>query len=306
MNFNAAQSLPSAVLAGGTLGGTAAVTVTGAVDVTSTSFLFGSGVLTTQGVTSVSMAAGGGFLGISGGRSWVNEGTLTIGSDERILFGYTSGGLNTLTNAAGGTIVLASSNATPLDFYTGVASITNLGTLNQSAAGSHGISGSIAFNNGGTVNVNAGTLVIGGGGTDYRCVRDRRRRWAELLRWNAELRRRHGYHGPGSLTVSGGTVNASVPLTLAGATGVVISAGSLNFNAAQSLPSLVLAGGTLGGTAAVTVTGAVDVTSTSFLFGSGVLTTQGVTSVSMAAGGGFLGISGGKSWVNEGTLTIAQ
>ena len=75
--------------------------------------------------------------------------------------------------------------------------------------------------------------------------------------------------------------------------GVVIGGGSLNFNAAQSLPSLVLAGGTLGGTAAVTVTGEFDVTATSFLFGSGVLTTRGATLVSMAAGGGFLSLSGG-------------
>ena len=136
------------------------MTVTGEVDVTSTSFLFGSGVLTTQGVTLVSMVAGGGFLALSGGRSWVNEGTLTIASDERLYFGYASGGLNTLTNAVGGTIVLASSNATPLDLYTGSGSITNLGTLNQTVAGSHAISPSIAFDTSGTINVDAGTLVL--------------------------------------------------------------------------------------------------------------------------------------------------
>jgi hypothetical protein len=44
LSFNtaAAVSLPSLVLAWGTLGGTAAVTVTGQFDVTSTSFLTGS------------------------------------------------------------------------------------------------------------------------------------------------------------------------------------------------------------------------------------------------------------------------
>ena len=62
--------------------------------------------------------------------------------------------------------MLASSNPTPLDLYTGSASITNVGTLNQTVAGSHGIHGNIAFNNGGAVNVSAGTLVVGGGGTD--------------------------------------------------------------------------------------------------------------------------------------------
>ena len=80
---------------------------------------------------------------------------------------------NTLTNAVGGTIELASSNATPLDFYTGSASITNLGTLNLSVAGSHAIN--IAFSNGGIVHVNTGTLAIGGDGTDTGATRLPRR-----------------------------------------------------------------------------------------------------------------------------------
>ena len=75
--------------------------------------------------------------------------------------------------------------------------------------------------------------------------------------------------GAGSLTVSGATVNANVPLSLASNTGLVISSGTVNFNSATpvSLPSLVLAGGTLAGTGAVTVTGEFDVTSTSLLTG---------------------------------------
>ena len=236
----------------------------------------------------------------------MNKGTLTIASDERIYFGYFTGGFNTLTNAAGGTIELASSNATPLDFYTGSASITNLGTLNLSVAGSHAISGNITFNNGGTVNVNTGSLAIGSGGTDTGVYAIAAGGSLNFVGGTRSFDAGTDITGAGSLTVSGATVNANVPLTLAGTTGVVISGGSLNFNAAQSLPSLVLAGGTLGGTAAVTVTGEFDVTATSFLFGSGVLTTRGATLVSMAAGGGFLALSGGRSWVNEGTLTIAS
>ena len=217
LNVNTAEavSLPSVLLAGGTLGGTAAVTVTGGLDVTATSFLSGTGVLTTLGATSVSMAAGGGILGVMGGKSWVNKGTLTIGSDERLLFGYFTGGFNSLTNAAGGTIELASSNATPLDFYTGSGSITNLGTLNQSAAGSHGISGSLAFNNGGAVNVDTGTLVIGGGGTDTDVYAVDAGAALNFSGGTRNFDAGSDISGPGQLIVSGATVNASVPLSLA-------------------------------------------------------------------------------------------
>src|SRR5207248_8106532 len=112
-------------------------------------------------------AVAGGFLALINGTSWTNAGTLSIGGDERLEFGFSSGGANSLTNALRATPTRRSSDLTPFDFFTGTASVTNLGTLTLSAAGSHTISGSIAFNNGGTVNVNAGTtLVVGGGGTD--------------------------------------------------------------------------------------------------------------------------------------------
>src|SRR5207237_10560801 len=121
---------PRVVRAGVVCGGTAAVTVAGRFNVTvNGSMLSGTGSFTTQGATTINTPAGSGFLALNAGKSWVNQGTLTIGGDERILFGYSNGGTNSLTNAAGGSIVLASAYSAPLDFYTGSASVSNLGTL---------------------------------------------------------------------------------------------------------------------------------------------------------------------------------
>ena len=182
-----------------------------------------------------------------GGRSWVNKGTLTIASDERIFFGYFTGGTNTLTNAVGATIELASTYSTPLDFYTGSASITDLGTLNQSVTGSHAISGSIAFNNGGTVNVNAGTLAIGGGGTDtgvYAVAAGAELNFAGGTR---DLVSGSDVSGAGSVIVSGGTVNANGSFSIAGSgASLSVSGGTLNVNggaASGQLVSTTLTGG---------------------------------------------------------------
>ncbi len=74
----------------------------------------------------------------------MNEGELTIGGDDYLYFGYTSGGTNTLTNAAGGTLNLSSTNATPLNRYTGTAVLNNEGTLNLTVSGSHATSTAVS------------------------------------------------------------------------------------------------------------------------------------------------------------------
>ncbi|HEY3182667.1 MAG TPA: hypothetical protein VGJ77_07535, partial [Gaiellaceae bacterium] len=331
LSFNsAAVVLPSLTLSGGALGGTAAVTVIGRFDVTvSNSALSGTGVFTTQGATTVSTPSGGGFLALVGGKSWVNQGSATISGDERLLFGFSTGGSNSLTNAAGATLSLASSSATPLDFWTGTASVTNLGTLNSSVAGSHAVATNIAFANGGTVNVTAGTLTVRAGGTDTGLYSVAAGATLNFSGGTRNLEAGSDVGGAGTLVVSGGTVtaNASLGIAAAGAAlsvsggalnvntsavsgllaPVTVSGGVLSFNgAAVSLPTLVLSGGTLGGTASVTVTGRFDVTvSNSALSGTGVFTTQGTSTVSTPSGGGFLALVGGKSWVNSGSLTIS-
>ncbi len=309
LNFNSVPVvLQSVLLSGGTLGGTAAVTVNGAFSVTvSGSVLSGTGTFTTQGASTLNMPGGGGFVAVTGGKPWINAGTLTIAGDDRVFFGFSSGGVNSLTNAVGGTVELASTFATPLDFFTGTASVTNMGTLNSSAAGSHAINANIAFNNGGAVNVNAGTLVVGGGGTDSGVYSVAAGAALNFQGGTRTLGAGSDITGAGTVTVAGATVTVNVSLTLAASnTALVISSGTLSFNATQSVPSLVLAGGTLAGTGVVTVTGTFSVTvSGSVLRGLASFTTLAQTTVNMPGGGGFLAVTGGTSWTNAGTLTIA-
>ncbi len=79
-------------MSGAALGGTGAVTVSGAFDVTAHSTLSGPGTFTTEGVSTVNLSGGGTLLSVTGGKTWVNEGELTIGGDDYLYFGYTSGG----------------------------------------------------------------------------------------------------------------------------------------------------------------------------------------------------------------------
>ena len=66
-------------------------------------------MFTTEGTSTVNLGGGATLLSINGGKTWVNEGVLTVAGDDAIYFGYTSGGTNTLTNAAGATLNLSSS-----------------------------------------------------------------------------------------------------------------------------------------------------------------------------------------------------
>jgi len=81
------------------------------------------------------MGVPSGYLSLTGGKNWINQGTLTVGGDDYLYFG-TGGGNNTLTNAAGAILNLSSSYATPLyyyGYYGGTATLNNAGTLNQTS-----------------------------------------------------------------------------------------------------------------------------------------------------------------------------
>ncbi|MBP6900354.1 MAG: filamentous hemagglutinin N-terminal domain-containing protein [Burkholderiaceae bacterium] len=304
LNFNngSAVTLPNLALSGGTVGGSGDVIVSGAFDVTgSYASLTGSGSLTTQGTSTVNLAnVTGGYLGLS--RNWNNSGTLNIGGDDFIYFGLPSGGNSTLTNLAGGTLTLSSTQATPLVLYTGTQNIVNAGTLNQTASGSHGIG--LPFSNSGTVNVSAGTLVLSGNGSDtggYALAAGSTLHIAGGTRTLASGASLSG----GNLVVSNGTLQVNGQVDF-GSTPVSISGGALNFNqaAAVTVPSLSLSSGTLGGSGDVVVSGAFDATgSYAFLTGSGSLTTEGTSTVNLAAvNGGYLGMN--RRWINRGHLTV--
>ena len=330
-NTSAAITLPSLTLIGGTLAGTANVTVTGAVDITgSSSVLAGTGGFTTKGLTTVDMPGFGAHLGVNAGKTWINEGTLRIAGDDRILMGWPSGGTNRLVNT--GTIELASTYSEPLGAQGGINTIDNQGTIRQTVAGAHTIGQSMVFNNLGSVLVEAGTLSVNGSGSadtgTYSVATGATLNFGAGTRTLLDGSR---IDGTGSLSVSSATVTINGALAIA-ATGaglavtngsltvngtavggnvapVTVGAGgtlSFNTSAAITLPSLTLIGGTLAGTANVTVTGAVDITgSSSVLAGTGGFTTKGLTTVDMPGFGAHLGVNAGKTWINEGTLRIA-
>ncbi|ROZ64162.1 CARDB domain-containing protein [Ramlibacter sp. WS9] len=330
LNLNGISQIKGTLtLAGGTLGGTGAVTVAGAFNVTGQSYLVGTGTFTTQGTSLINIGGGSSHLDLSGGKNWINQGTLTVGGDDFLWFGYPNGGTNTLTNAAGATLNLSTTHSSPLNFYTGTATLNNAGTINQTVAGGHDINGSIAFNNTGTVNVNAGALSVNGNGTDTGTYNVSAGTILNFGGGTRNLNAGSNVTGAGTLEAVGGTVNANgqLGITNTGAALIVnngtisigssavsgtlvpvtISGGTLNFNnaSAVTLPSLTMSGGgTLGGTGAVTVAGAFNVTGQSYLVGTGTFTTQGTSLINIGGGSSHLDLSGGKNWINQGTLTV--
>ncbi|MFN9044142.1 MAG: YDG domain-containing protein [Betaproteobacteria bacterium] len=153
-------TLASLALNGGGLDGRGDITVAGAMNVTGpNSSLGGSATLTTQGATRIAIPGSAYSFDVGGGRSWVNTGTLTIDGDDRITLGIGTPGR--LVNAAGGTVLLAGSSATPLTQVFG-SSFDNAGTLHKTGAGSQTLAVS-GFNHSGALLLDTGTLVIGGG-----------------------------------------------------------------------------------------------------------------------------------------------
>ncbi len=199
----------------------------------------------------MNLSGGGTLLSVTGGKTWVNEGELTIGGDDYLYFGYTSGGTNTLTNAAGGTLNLSSTNATPLNRYTGTAVLNNEGTLNLTVSGSHAIDNSIAFHNSGTVNIDAGTLSDRKRGHRQRPVRGR-------CGCDAGLRRRHAHARRGderhrvwdrwqSRVRTPSMTNDLLDIAKTGNALVVTSGGALNLNSndvtGRLLAAVTISGG---------------------------------------------------------------
>ncbi|MDT7836071.1 beta strand repeat-containing protein [Aquabacterium sp. OR-4] len=319
-----AITLANLQLSGGELTGSGDLIVSGAFSVDRSQVsLGGSGTLTTEGNSTVNLSAGGSFLGL--GRTWVNRGILSISGDDFIYLGYPSGGSPSLLNAAGATLNLDTSAATPLALYTGTPSVINQGTLNHNTAARQLVN--VLFSNSGTLNQNAGTLVLSANGSDSGRYNVASGATLEIGGGTRVLGSSANVAGAGSLLVSGGTTTIEGALDLANtgaaigvsngtlnfggsASGnfapVTVSGGTLNFNnsATVTVPSLTLSAGTLGGSGNLTVSGAFDVTGRhANLDGSGTLTTRGSSTVDMAeVNGGYLGI--GRNWLNEGTLTF--
>ena len=252
-------TMGSLQLAGGAIEGRGDVTVTGAMNVTgSSSVLGGSGTFTTQGASRIAIPGSASSLVVRGSRTWVNTGTLTIDGDDAITLG--DGAPGRLLNATGATVLLAGTSATPLAQTFG-SRFDNAGTLLKTGTGTQSLALS-AFNHSGTLAVDAGTLVIGGGGSHSGTT---------TLASAATL----GFSA-GNRTIAG----AALP---SGGAGLLVSGGSLQLDdgglGAVTLPAVTVSAGTL----QVRSSGSVGLGGLSLTGGSATVDIRAATSLSIPA-----------------------
>ncbi len=201
---NATGTLASLSISGGSLGGTEALTVTGA-------FTWGGGALlnstplSLQGTSSLvgNLALDGTILN-NGSATWTGDGTLQ----------FTGG---TWNNEAG-SVFTTNSNGSQQNFA-GTGVFTNSGTLLKTGTSPTSFQGGVAFNNPGTLTISQGALTLSGG-TSSGSISVAG--GAQLVFGNSfTLTDTSSISGGGTVTVSGGilalggTVSASGGLTIA-------------------------------------------------------------------------------------------
>ena len=142
-------------LTGGSLTGTGDVTVNGAFNWTGGT-LSGAGTLNTASTAMATLSPISTNLRLD--RNWTNSGEIDWEGSANHSLAIGSGA--TLTNAAGGTVVLAAATGSNIK---GKGTFQNNGALAMDGTGVTVISA--AFDNAGTVNVNSGTLSLSGSGS---------------------------------------------------------------------------------------------------------------------------------------------
>lgn len=285
----AAQTISTLSLSGGTLNATDTLTVSGASTLSGGTL---TGNLTTQGSSTL------GMVYLAGGH-WTNEGVATLGGSSYVSL---LSGTNSLTNVAGATLNLNTSNSIPVSYSGGATGVfNNAGTLNQLAPGVHEINlgSSGQFNNSGLVSVQAGTLQVGTPGTSTGtfdlasgATLATSRNWATPYVFASGS----SITGSGTLQVATSTVNVQGSLG-AGLT-IGVSGGTLNLasGVSQTVSGLSLTSGALNASDALTVTGGATLNGGSL---TGTLTTQGISTI------GGVSLSG-VNWTNQGVATLSS
>lgn len=246
--LNNAGSTTTYAQTGGTLEGTATLTVSGTANLnggtmqgvgatvfngpvfadptTSYIYFIGNRVVTSNATfTYRDTAAAGRYLSIYNGATFNNNGTFDIQIDRVV-----NGGDGTFNNNAGGTVTKSAGS--------GIAKIDQV------------------FNNDGTVSAASGTLEFEGSGVSNGS-------WS--IPSGSALRFSGGTHtvnasssvtGAGTFEHTGGTTNFAGTLNV---TALNISGGTLNVNAAGTTTTYAQSAGTLAGTGTLTVSGAANV-----------------------------------------------
>ncbi len=284
VSFESPITLPAISISGGTLGGSGDITLNGPLS-WSGGTITGSGRFTlSQSATATISANGASSLG----RAMESSGGVTlIGTSTFFLNPGAS-----FSNLAGGSLAV-SGGSISRNGGTG-QSFSNAGTMTKSGNGQLTIN--IAFNNSGTLNAQAGTLTLSGGGLNTGTI---------------------AVSSPGqmvlssSYTFSGGTLGGNGLVTFSSGSHsfannyeltspLTITSANVSFEAPITLPVINLTGGTLGGSGDITLTGSMTWAGGT-LGGTGRLSLAAGSTSTIAANGAT---TLGRPLVNSGSLTL--
>ena len=276
--LDASYSIGALTLSGGVINGTNNLTLNGLLTWSGGAMIDGG---VTHAINGIVLSGAGDK--ILSGRTLINDGTAT----------WSAGDFVTSTGA-----VFANDGTFVASFdgnfrsQAGTTFFNNTGVF-QKTAGAGGTSATTieaVFNNTGAVQVQAGRLVLSGGGSVSGSF---------TLAAGTGLALQNDYNfaagsnlsGAGNVSVELGNTTVGGAYTVGGVT--TVNGGSIAFNSVASTTDLVLAGGVLTGTGTLTASGAVTWTGT-VLQGSGALVANGT-----------LNISGSDHGLSARTLTNA-
>lgn len=261
LTINAASQFnESTSFTGGNLGGTGDVTVNGAMVWTFTNFS-GAGAMNANGGIAIS---GDTFTRTISQRTMNNAGVATYSGSGQISLSQSA----VWNNLSGSTFEIQ--NTSPIGATVNPAgTFNNQGTLRKTSSGISNIS--IALNNDGLIEVQAGTLQATGGGVSSGDM-DISTSSNFTLSGNHAIHAGASLNGAGTLAIAIGTTTFDDAPT--GAGNLAITNGNAVFNGTGVLNGLTLVGGTLSGTGTLTVDGLTSWTFTN-LFGTGVLNANG-------------------------------
>jgi hypothetical protein len=252
VSVNTALSIVNADIAAGTLTGDSNFTVTGVLT-------WRGGTMAGAGTTAITAS---GQLLLSGdatkydlGRPIANNGTIMWDGSGAIYLGNGS----TIDNAPGATFTAVSGAALLANDATALTFVNEGLFVKDAVNGSvTTIGAGVTFTNTGTVNLNRGTLLLAGGGTNSSTFNLGANTALNFAAGSFNLNAGSALNGPGLVQITGATVS---------------------FNTTLSVMNLTIAAGTLTGSTTVTVT-------TMFTWTGGTMAGSGMT---MIGGQGLIG-----------------
>jgi hypothetical protein len=186
--------------------------------------------------------------------SWVfeNRGSVVYNDPGGVMFAGQTGasGTSKFVNAVGGVFELVGSSVLRL-FAAGSYGFENAGLLRKTGVGTAEFrAGGIPLTNTGTVQVEAGTLLLSSGGSNTGNINLADGSGIQVGGGTFTMGPETAITGTGGLSISSGNVTFQQSHVF---TSVLVSGGGVVFNADQSIGSLTLQGGSISGSGVVTV-----------------------------------------------------